>query len=90
VKLNEYEPNWKCQSCGNEISKSQFEDQIGEELEEISKVVLVDCPTCENEVATYEKHTIEPKEQSNGQSKSQKDATEANESSDSSTPFSVN
>lgn len=72
---------WKCKNCGNEIEREELEEylknakeamkeNLDEDVEveikdDIDSVILVDCPECDDEVATYEKDTSESTDSSN-------------------------
>jgi len=62
---------WKCNDCGNEMTKQDFEnwaehkEQVDaskfEEMDEeaVNDIILVDCPKCDNDLAEYEKNITE-------------------------------
>ena len=68
---------WKGNCCGNEMTKEDFENwaEHKENLdsskfedmdeEEVSAVILVDCPKCPEELAEYENNTTESQDSAN-------------------------
>lgn len=53
--------SWVCENCGNEITEEELQELIEdqeENLEDVSAVILVDCDSCEEELATYENDDI--------------------------------